>query len=133
MNAEHAKPASSYAEYIARALATEGGHLSIGRGGFVLHFGCGARLSGYDCDIIKAECITAGLPVIDSRMVPFDAVAKLAIRGPMTAVGEPPSPPPYHALSYAPLAIVAAAYRTAGAEVWNLDWAVEQDRSGGHV
>jgi hypothetical protein len=51
----------------------------------------------------------------------------------MIAVGEPPSPPPYHALSYAPLDIVAAAYRAAGAEVWNLDRVRKQDRSGGHV
>jgi hypothetical protein len=132
MNTEHSNPGSLYADYIVRALATEGGHLDIGRGGFCLHFGRGARLSGYDCDTIKAECIAAGLPVIDSRMVSFDEVARLAIRGPMTAVGEPPSPPPYHALSYAPLAIVAAAYRAAGAEVWNL--AVrEPDRGDGHV
>jgi len=29
--------------------------------------------------------------------------------------------PPFHALSYAPLAVVAATYRAAGAEVWNLE------------
>ena len=34
-----------YDAYIARALATEGGHLSIGRGGATLHFERG-RLSG---------------------------------------------------------------------------------------
>src|SRR3954469_7750726 len=44
----------SYAAEIARALATPGGHLSIGRGGFTLHYG-NARLSGYDCETIKAE------------------------------------------------------------------------------
>jgi hypothetical protein len=133
MHTAHNNPAGFYAEYIARALATDGGHLDIGRGGFTLFFDRGARLSGYDCDTIKAECIKAGLPVIDSRRVPFDVVARLAIRGPMIAVGEPPSPPPYHSLSYAPLDIVAAAYRAAGAEVWNLDRVREQDRSGGHV
>lgn len=118
-----------YGTYIARALATDGGHLSIGRGGFVLHFGWGARLSGYDCETIKAACIAAGLPVIDSRMVDIDAVMRLVIRGPMVAVGEEPSAPSpdqvrsslWTALSYAPLAVVAAAYRDAGAEVWNLD------------
>ena len=110
-----------YDIYIARALATEGGHLAIGRGGFSLYFGRGAHLSGYHCETVKAACIAAGLPVIDSRIVDFAAVARLAINGPMIAVGEPPSPPPYHALSYAPLAVVAAAYRAAGAEVWNLE------------
>jgi hypothetical protein len=109
-----------YHEYITKALHTDGGHLSIGRGGFTLHFGRGGTLSGYDCETIKASCIAAGLPVIDSRLVPFEDVVRLAVRGPMAAVGEEPSPPPYHALSYAPLAVLASAYRAAGAEVFNI-------------
>jgi hypothetical protein len=107
-----------YDDYIASALRTEGGHLSIGRG-FILYYTGGARLSGYDCEPIKACCIAAGLPVIDSRMVAFEEVVRVAVRGPMVAVGESPSPQPYHALSYAPLAAVASAYRAAGAEVFN--------------
>jgi hypothetical protein len=74
-------------DYIASALKTEGGHLSIGRGGFTLHFGNGLRLSGYDCDHIKLCCIEAGLPVIDSRMADFDDVVRLSVNGPMAAVG----------------------------------------------
>ena len=109
-----------HANLIAAALATEGGHLSIGRGGFILWHGDGARLSGYAPEPIKAACIEAGLPVIDSRGVTFDAVARLVLRGPMVAVGAPPDPPPYGPFSYAPLAAVAAAYRAAGAEVVNL-------------
>jgi hypothetical protein len=109
-----------YGDYITSALQTEGGHLSLGRGGFILWFGCGARLSGYDCEHIKACCIAAGLPVIDSRMVPFEDVVHLAVRGPIVAVGEEASPLPYHALSFAPLGVVAQAYRAAGAEVFNL-------------
>jgi hypothetical protein len=81
----------------------------------------GVRVSAVtDCETVKTACIAAGLPVIDSRMVEFATVARLAIQGPMIAVGAPPSPPPYHPFSYAPLAVVAAAYRAAGAEVWNL-------------
>jgi hypothetical protein len=83
-----------YDDYIASALRTEGGHLSIGRGGFTLFHASGARLSGYDCEPIKARCIAAGLPVIDSRMVAFEEVVRLAVRGPMVAVGEAPSPAP---------------------------------------
>jgi hypothetical protein len=98
-----------YDEYIASALRTDGGHLSIGRGGFTLYCARGARISGYDCDEIKACCIAAGLPVIDSRMVAFEDIICLAVRGPMVAVGEEASPPPYHALSYAPLAVIAEA------------------------
>ncbi|MGB8842303.1 MAG: hypothetical protein WCC64_14680 [Aliidongia sp.] len=110
-----------YGTYIAQALATEGGHLAIGHGGFSLYFGRGAHLSGYDGDAVKAACIAAGLPVIDGRRVEFATLARLVVSGPMVAVGEPESEPPYHAFSYAPLAIVAAAYRAAGAEVWNLE------------
>ena len=68
----------------------------------------------------REACIAAGLPVIDSRALPFEVVCDLAVRGPMVAVGEPASPPPWGAFSYAPLAAVADAYRAAGAEVWNL-------------
>jgi hypothetical protein len=60
------------------------------------------------------------LPVIDSRMVVFEDVVRAAVPGPMVAVGEEPSPQPYHALSYAPLVEVASAYRAAGAEVFNI-------------
>jgi ParB family chromosome partitioning protein len=83
-----------------------------------LYYARGARLSGYDCDEIKACCIAAGLPVIDSRKAAFEDVVHLAIRGPMVAVGEEASPPPYHALSYAPLAAIAEAYAAVGAEVF---------------
>ena len=112
-------PAGEYGEVIARALATEGGHLAVGRGGYTIWFARGSRQSGYDCETVKAAAIAAGLPVIDSRTVSFDVVARLAISGPMIAVGEPASPPPYGAFAYAPLAYVAQAYREAGAEVFN--------------
>jgi hypothetical protein len=53
-------------------------------------------------------------------MVDFGIVARLAINGPLVAVGEPPDMPPYSAFSYAPLSVVAESYRVAGAMVWNL-------------
>jgi hypothetical protein len=109
-----------YGHYIREALITEGGHLAIGRGGFTLYFARGAYLSGHGCETIKTACIVAGLPVIDSRALPFEVVCDLAVRGPMVAVGEPAGAPPWGAFSYAPLAAVADAYRAAGAEVWNL-------------
>lgn len=111
---------ADHSTYIARAVATSGGHLAIGRGGATLYFDQG-WLSGCVPDEIKAEAIAAGLPVIDSLAVPFDTVWRLAVNGPMVAVGRAPDDPPWHALSHAPLAIVAAAYRDAGAEVLNLD------------
>jgi hypothetical protein len=109
-----------YDIYIARALAADGGHLGIGRGGVMLFFGRGASLSSCEIEIIKDACIAAGLPVIDTRMMDFGIAARLAINGPMVAVGEPASQPPYHAFSHAPLVMVAESYRAAGAMVWNL-------------
>ena len=124
-----------YGDYITSALQIEGGHLSVGRGGFTLYFGRGSRLSGYDCEHIKVCCIGAGLTVIDSRMVAFEDVVRLAVRGPMVAVGEEASPPPYHALSFAPLRVVAQAYRAAGAEVFNIAargaWRQKSERGAG--
>lgn len=113
-------PSFSYRPYIDSALRTPGGHLSIGRGGFTLYHSEGARLSGYDLEPVKAACIAAGLPVIDSLCVPFDAVLHLAVAGPMIAVGRDPDPAPWRALSFASLSAVAADYAAAGAEVWNL-------------
>ena len=116
---------------IARALAVEGGHLEVGRYGYTLYLDRGCRLSGYDLDGMKAACIAAGLPVIDSRSAEIDKVATVVIRGPIVAVGEPASEPPWHALSYAPLRHVAELYRAAGAEIHNLPCApaaTPQDR-----
>jgi hypothetical protein len=113
-------PADRHDTYIIQALSVSGGHLHIGRGGFCLYYAWGATLSGYDCDEMKAACIAAGLPVIDSREVEFDAVVELAFRGPMVAVGQDPDPKPWHLLSFVPLEEVVASYARAGAHVWNV-------------
>ena len=108
-----------YDPYIALALSTEGGHLGVGRGGATLFYGPDVSISSYDIEPIKNECIRAGLPVIDSRLVDFGKVAQILINGPFVAVGQLPDPPPYHALSRAPLAYVAEAFLAAGGIVWN--------------
>jgi hypothetical protein len=105
---------------ISEALRTPGGHLSIGRGGYTLYFSGSSRLQGYDCDQMKETCVARGLPVIDSRPVPFDVVWDLAVKGPMVAVGRAADVAPWGAFSCAPLQAVADAYRAAGAEVFNL-------------
>jgi hypothetical protein len=88
---------------ISEALRTPGGHLSIGRGGYTLYFSGSSRLEGYDCDEMKEACIARGVPVIDSRTVPFDAVWDLAVKGPMVAVGRVADIAPWGAFSSAPL------------------------------
>jgi hypothetical protein len=108
-----------YSADIAKALRTEGGHLFIGRGGFSLHYANG-YLSGYACETVKAQAVAAGLPVIDSRRVEFDAVTKLVVEGPLVAVGRAPDPKPWLPFSYAPLIEVARAYAAERAEVYNL-------------
>ena len=109
-----------HSELIEEALRTDGGHLSIGRGGFSLYFKRGADLSGYDCEPIKAECIARGLPVIDTREVPIDILTIEVIRNPMIAVGEEPDPEPWGSIAKAPLKAMAQRYRDLGAHVVNV-------------
>jgi hypothetical protein len=85
-----------------------------------LHIGDGHTLSGYGIDEMKQLCIDAGLPVIDSRPVPFDVVAELAISGPMVAVGAEPRVVLSRAFSYVTLEEWVASYRATGAEVHNM-------------
>lgn len=112
-----------YSKQIALALATRGGHLHIGRGGYTLHFRdkeSMVRASGGNVEALRAQAIAAGLPVVDSRSAPFDAVKRLVCTGPMAATGnEPVSPEPWGPLDYCSLADSCAMWRAAGAEVFN--------------
>ncbi len=107
-------------EYITQALAVQGGHLTIGRGGYTLHFKRGATLSGYDTDEMKDRCITAGLPVIDTREIPLDILTVEVIRNPLIAVDEETDPEPWGSLNKAPLAAIARRYHELGAAVFNV-------------
>ena len=40
------------AEYLARALSVEGGHLGIGQGGYTLHLARRSTLSGYYVELL---------------------------------------------------------------------------------
>jgi hypothetical protein len=113
-------------EMIQKAKETSGGHLTVGRGGYTLHIEDGHTLSGYDIDRVKQLCIDAGLPVIDSRCVPFDAVAELAISGPMVAVGSAPRFFMSRAFSYVSLSEWVKSYRDAGAEIHNMSEACHE-------
>ena len=65
------------AELIRQALGIPGGHLSVGRYGYTLHYARGCTLSGYDPDRLKAACLATGLPVIDTCPAPIQHVAEL--------------------------------------------------------
>ena len=93
---------------IAKAIATEAGHLCIGHAGGTLYFKRGSSLSGFCDDCMKAACMAAGLPVIDTRPIDFSDLWRLVVSSPMVAVGRPADSVPWHCLSYAPLAHIAA-------------------------
>jgi hypothetical protein len=59
-------------------------------------------------------------------MVDFDSVARLAVKGRMVAVGEDASRPPWHALSFGPLSVVAQAY----GGIWKFLAASQRARQG---
>ena len=107
-------------DYITQALAVQGGHLAIGRGGFTLHFKRGTTLSGYDADEMKGRCIARGLPVIDTREIPLDILTVEVIRNPLIAVDEETDPEPWGSLDMAPLAAMARRYQELGAAVFNV-------------
>jgi hypothetical protein len=125
MMTHHARSADDYADDIAAALTTKGGHLFVSSGGASLYSRNG-RLSGCNIMVLKAACIAAGLPVIDSRCIDDEpGLWLLAVDVPMVAVGQDASATPWKgAVSYAPLEYVAGLYRAAGAEVYNVPEAV---------
>jgi len=109
-----------YGQYITSALQTEGGHLSIGRGGFILWFGRGARLSGYDASISRRTASRLARRSSTAGWSPSKiSCASLSVDRWRRSVRRR-ARRPYHALSFAPLCVVAQAYRAAGAEVFNL-------------
>ncbi len=117
----HVRSAADYADDIAAALATKGGYLFVSSGGAIL-YKQDWQLSGCNVPVLKAACIAAGLPVIDSRCIDDEpGLWLLAVDVPMVAVGRDASPAPWKgAVSYAPLQYVAGLYRAAGAEVYNV-------------
>lgn len=75
---------------IEQALATSGGPLMIGRGGFTLYCARGCFCSGYASDEIKRLAIAKGLPVIDSRGRPSRRSHLLWVADPSSRWGRSP-------------------------------------------
>jgi len=113
-------PSLDCGPWITKALTTAGGHLFLHSKGYTLFFDKGSTLTGYDCDVMKEACARAGLPIIDSRALSRNEALEAAFSAPVAAVGVSPTTQPYHSLSIAPIEIVAAHYRAAGATILNL-------------
>jgi predicted amidohydrolase len=107
-------------DLIARSCATKGGHLWINPSQWTLYVSWGRTISGYDLDAMKARVLAIGGAVIDVRHADPDQVLQLAFSGPMIAVGEDPRFILCDALSYESLEIIAARYRSAGADIHNI-------------
>lgn len=97
--------------------------MTIGRGGWSIDYPTRngrASLQGHgDGEPYATICRRLGVPVVDSREAPIDKVARVAISGPMPAIGQAPDPAPWGAMSYAPVAHIVELWRQAGAKVWN--------------
>ena len=74
--------------WVSQALTFEDGHLFLGRGGPVLCFGRGARLTGINVEAAKAACIVAGLPVIDLRGLNVETEIRVARDEPRPVPGD---------------------------------------------
>jgi predicted amidohydrolase len=107
-------------DLIARSCATKGGHLWINPSQWTLYVSWGRTISGYDLDAMKARVLAIGGAIIDVRPADPDQVLHLAFSGPMIAVGEDPRFILCDALSYESLEIIAARYRSAGADIHNI-------------
>lgn len=101
--------------------ALRGGWLSIGRGGWTLHYEKGARLSHYGGldEPIPQCCLLLHIPIIDTTTIPDDRITE-TIRFPMAAFEGECDEPPYNSLSFAPLDHVASLYKGLGATLYNL-------------
>lgn len=93
-----------------------------GRGGHTIHIdkeeGTQCRLEGYGLNDEEAkEVIDLGIPYIDSRTIPDDLITA-TISIPMVSLNSDPAP--WGSMSYAPIAVVAAAYKLLGARVENI-------------
>jgi hypothetical protein len=109
---------------LALARNSTGGHVGVGRGGTTINYtnAYGGR-SSHTADSVptlRALAAEEGVPYVDTTGVEFDTAARVAIRGAMVAFGEDHGDPPYHCLSYAPLAVWCEVWRLAGAIVENI-------------
>lgn len=106
-----------------------GGYLSIGRGGWALHYSGNDTLSGYggiDSRIPQA-CILAGVPTIDTSVIPYPEILD-SVRFPMIAVSpQEVDERPWSSLSYAPFLEIAFRYHSLGAKLYNVGLTIIPD------
>ena len=108
-----------------REVVSNGGFLTIGRGGWSLNMSRHHRLSGYDGGIdfpIAQACVLLGIPILDSTTIPDERILE-TLRLPMPVPeGEEDAEPEggYHSFSLAPFSVVARMYAALGATVYNI-------------
>lgn len=110
-------------KYIRDTLAN-GGHVTMGRGGFTLHISDNQTLSGYGDQFFNA-CIQAGIKGWDSRHCDFMDVARVVIGMPMVSISRRNNDGMPYSLSYTSFDTVARAYKKIGAKLYNCELAKE--------
>lgn len=106
-----------------RETISNGGYLSLGRGGYTLHCSAHSTVSGYGCDTSATVRAAKhlGIPCIDTRTIPDSRIYD-TISLPMVALSpDEADPRPWGSLSRAPLPVVAYLYRALGATVTGID------------
>ena len=81
-------------------------------------------ITAHDCGAMKEIRAARGLPVIDKRRCPFRPADPAGGPRPHGRGWPAPDPPPWHALSHAPLAVIAAARSFPPALQWTRHWRV---------
>jgi len=100
------------------------GFLTVGRGGWTLHYGKHNRLQGHGCgldDAIPQACLLLGIPVLDTTTI-HDARLDETLSIPIANTDPDPEPEGgYGPWDYAPFEVVARLYATLGATIYNID------------
>jgi hypothetical protein len=104
-----------------RRARDDGGYLSVGRGGWSLHYPNGtlSHYGGLDEPIPRCA-LALGIPVVDTTTIPDSKVYE-TITIPLAAIGREPDPAPWGSCSYAPLTEVARRKAALGATLYNFE------------
>lgn len=96
-----------------------GGFCTVGRGGWTLYPRPGVTVS--NCGGMESEypqaCLLMGIPLINSLTIPDSKIFKI-LSFPIPSLR--PNCPPWGSMSFAPIEVVAALYKSLGATIYNI-------------